>query len=325
MAVVTNAYTTSAAVGIREDLTDAIHRVDVEDTPFMSRVGTTTAKQTYHEWQTRALGALDTDNAHQEGEETDRAAATPNVRVGNLCQISEKNATVSGTLESVNKAGRDSEMALQMADRTIELRKDMEAILLSNQAMNSNATVGGKTGVRQLRGFEAWIRTNTNRGEGGADPDDPNTTPGTRATDGTQRPFTEDMLLDTLQDIYTTGGNVKFALMGPYNKRVSSTFQGRESTQITVAAKTIHQATNLYASDFGTIQLIPHRYLRSNGRSVLLIDPEMVKVAYLRRFVRFPLAKIGDAETRVILSEYTLEMCNERAHGVIADLTTSAS
>jgi hypothetical protein len=326
MATVTNVYTTGSAVGIREDLTDAIHRVDVEDTPFLSLAGTTTAKQTLHEWQTRSLGAVDTDNAKPEGQSTARAASTGNVRLSNLCQISEKNATVSGTLESVNKAGRDSEMALQMADRMIELKKDMESILVSNQAYNSNATVGGESGVRKLRGFEAWIRTNTSRGGGSAaDPADPTQTPGTTATDGDQRDFTEDLLLDNLQDIYTAGGNVKVSLMGPYQKRVASTFSGREATQVVVDARRISQATNMYASDFGTVRFVPHRYLRSSGRTVLNIDPENVKVAYLRKFVRFPLAKVGDAETRVILSEYTLEMCNEKAHGVVADLKTSAS
>lgn len=324
MAVISNTFTTGAAVGIREDLTDAIHRVDVEDTPFMSRVGTSTAKQTLHEWQTRDLSALDPDNAKPEGQQTARAASTPNVRLGNVCQISEKNATVSGTLETVNKAGRDSEMALQMADRTIELRKDMESILVSNQAYNTNATVNGETGVRQLRGFEAWIRTNTSRGANGTDPADPNQTPATQAGDGDERDFTEDLLLDNLQDIFTTGGNVKFSLMGPFAKRVASTFSGREATQVTVGTRTISQATNMYVSDFGTVQFIPHRYLRSSGRTVLNIDPEMVKVSYLRKFVRFPLAKVGDADSRVILSEYTLEMSNEKAHGVVADLKTTA-
>lgn len=322
MATITNVYTTGSAVGIREDLTDQIHRVDVEDTPFMSMVGSTKAKNTIHEWQTRALSALDTSNAKPEGQTTTRAASTNNVRVSNICQIAEKNATVSGTLEAVDKAGRNEEMALQMADRTIELRKDMEYALLSNQAYDSNATVDGESGCRTLRGFEAWIRTNASRGAGGSDPADPNVTPGTSATDGTQRPFSEQMLLDTLQECYEAGGNVSIALMGAYNKRVASDFSGRAASQVTVGKGEIRQAAGLYDSDFGVIRLMPHRYMRS--RTCLLIDPDNVKVAYLRKFVRFPLGKVGDGDTRVILSEFTLEMCNEKAHGVIADLTTAA-
>ena len=313
MAAVTNAYTTASAKGIREDLTDKIYRVDVEDTPFMSNVGTTTCKNTLHEWQTRAISALNLSNAVPEGDEVARSASTPNVRLSNVCQISRKDATVSGTLEEVDKAGRDSEMALQMADRTIELRKDMEGILISNQAFANSAT-------RNLRGFEAWLRTNTSFGATGADPADPTVTPGTTRTDGTQRAFTEVLLLDELQEVYTAGGSVSMALMGPGQKRTASSFTGRAASQVMVSKNEIRQATQLYDSDFGTVKLTPHRYIRSAGRSCLLIDPDNVKVGYLRKFVRFPLAKIGDAETRVILSEYTLEMSNEKAHGIIADL-----
>ena len=321
MAAITNVYTTASAVGVREDLTDRIHRVDVEGTPFMSSVGSTTSMNTTHEWQTRALNSVDTDNAKPEGQSTSRAASTSNVRLNNLCQISEKNATVSGTMEAVDKAGRDSEMALQMADRTIELRKDMEAILLSNQARNPSASVGGET-VRQLRGFEAWIRTNTSRGGGaGADPADPNVTPTTTATDGDQRAFTEELLLDTMEEVFNSGGNVSMALMGSFNKRVASGFTGRDASQVMVGKGEIRQAASLYDSDFGVIRLKPHRYMRS--RTCLLIDPDNVKVAYLRKFKRFPLGQVGDGETRVILSEYTLEMSNEKAHGVVADLTTT--
>lgn len=320
MSTITNVYTTGSAVGIREDLSDSIHRVDVEDTPFMSMVPTSKARNTLHEWQTRALSAVDPDNAKPEGQVTARAASTSNVRLSNLCQISEKNATVSGTMGAVDLAGRTEEMALQMADRTIELRKDMEAILLANQAYNAAATVDGET-VRQLRGFEAWIRTNSSRGANGADPADPTQTAGTTATDGTQRAFTETLLLNVLQECFEAGGNVSVALMGAFNKRVASGFSGRAASQVVVGQNTIRQAASLYDSDFGAIKLMPHRYMRS--RSCLLIDPENVAVSYLRKFVRFPLAKVGDGETRVILSEYTLEMRNEKAHGIVADLTTA--
>lgn len=322
MAAITQVFTTATANGIREDLTNLIHRVDVEDTPFQSAVGTTTATNTIHEWQTEALSAVG-QNAKPEGQVTSRSAAINTVRLSNICQIAEKNATVSGTIESVSKAGRNKEMARQLSLKTIELRKDQEYALVGNQAYATGASVDGET-VRTLRGCEAWIRTNTSRGGGaGADPADPTVTPGTTATDGDQRAFTETLLLDTLQQVFDAGGNVKMAFMGSYNKRVASTFAGRSASQIMVGKSTVHQAANRYESDFGTIEFVPHRY--SRARSCLLIDPSKVKVAYLpnRRFHRFPLGKVGDGDTNVILSEFTLEMCNEKAHGIVADLTTS--
>jgi Family of unknown function (DUF5309) len=313
MATITNAYTTASAVGIREDLTDNIFRVDVEDTPMIGMVGSGKAKAVLHEWQTRILAPVNTSNAEPEGDSQARSASTPNMRINNICQISKKDATTSGTLEAVDKAGRNTEMSLQMADRAIELRKDMEAISLSNQAYTNSSP-------RLLRGFEAWMRTNTSRGVGGVNPADPTVTPGTTATDGTLRSLTETVYLDNLQAIYAAGGRAQFSLMGPGQKRVASTFTGRATAREMVDKSAIHQATNLYASDFGTMKFVPHRYLRANGRTLFNVDPDMVKISYLRKFIRFPLAKIGDAETRVILSEYTLEMSNERAHGVVCDL-----
>lgn len=316
MATITNAFTTGSAKGIREDLTDQIHRVAVEDTPFMSMVGTSKCKNTLHEWQIEDLEAPDTANARPEGNETARAAANPTVRLSNVCQISDENATVSGTLEAVDKAGRDEEMAHQMALKTIKLRKSMEAIMLGNQAFTGS-------GTRTLRGFEAWIRSNTSRGAAGADPADPNVTPGTTATDGTQRAFTETLLKDQLQECYTAGGKVSVALMGPHAKKTASAFTGRSNAVQAFDKAGIQQAANMYYSDFGDIKLVPHRYLRSAGRTCILLDPEKVKVGYLRKFADKRLGVIGDAETNLIISEYTLEMCNEKAHGVIADLLTA--
>ena len=61
----------------------------------------------------------------------------------------------------------------------------------------------------------------------------------------------------------------------------------------------------------------------SRSRSALLVDPEYVSVAYLRAFESQDLGAIGDAETKAIYTEFGLEMKNEAANGVVADLTTS--
>ncbi len=317
MAAISNAQTTASAKGIREDLTDAIHRVDIEETPIMSIVGTNSAKNTLHEWQTRALGAVDTANAAPEGDETTRAAPTQNVRLSNVCQISKKNATVSGTMEAVDLAGRNSEMALQMADRTIELRKDMEAIMFcTNQAFANSST-------RTLRSIEAWIRTNRQAGSGGASPADPNSTAGTTATDGTQRAFTVTMVNTAMKTAFEAGARPTKLIMGAYAKTVASGFASRSGATYDVSKNQISTNVTKYETDFGVLDFIPHPYMRSSGRTVIGLDPKNVKVSYLRKFKSYPVAKIGDADTREILSEYTLEMCNEKAHFVIADLSTS--
>ena len=69
------------------------------------------------------------------------------------------------------------------------------------------------------------------------------------------------------------------------------------------------------------IEIVPSNFSRE--RSLLLVDPDFAKVSFLRSFDTVDIATIGDAQTKMVLAEYGLEMSNEAAHGVVADLTTS--
>ena len=119
--------------------------------------------------------------------------------------------------------------------------------------------------------------------------------------------------------MFTNGAEPKMAIAGPVNKGVISGFTGRSNTRQNVSADTVSASISVYASDFGELQIVPSN--RSRDRSLLLVDPEYAKVAYLRNFQTMDIAKIGDADTKMILAEYGLEMSNEAAHGIIADLT----
>jgi hypothetical protein len=52
-----------------------------------------------------------------------------------------------------------------------------------------------------------------------------------------------------------------------------------------------------------------------------VVDPEYAAVAFLRPFQTNELAKTGDSEKTQLLVEYTLEVKNQAAHGIAADLT----
>jgi hypothetical protein len=56
---------------------------------------------------------------------------------------------------------------------------------------------------------------------------------------------------------------------------------------------------------------------------VLVLQPDMWAIAFLRNMVSLELAKTGDSERRQILSEYALVARNEKASGIVADNTTS--
>src|SRR5215813_13437204 len=97
MALPTNTFASYESVGNREDLSDLIYRIDPTDTPFISGIEREKATAVNHEWQTQALAAVDTSNAVLEGDDATTDVVTPTVRLGNIAQISDKVARVSGT------------------------------------------------------------------------------------------------------------------------------------------------------------------------------------------------------------------------------------
>lgn len=323
MALVSGTVTKYGLEGIREDLSDVIYNISPEETPFMSSAGRgPKAKNTYVEWQTDSLASADGSNAHLEGDDASFAAFDPTVRVGNYTQISRKTLILSNTAEVVDKAGRRSELSYQIAKRGAELKRDMETILLSNQA----AVAGSASVARKLGSLRAWIQTNSSLGATGANSGHTSGAPTAAATDGTQRAFTEDMLKDVIQQVWTEGGTPKVLMVGPFNKTVVSGFSGqvtRNFDQSNVSPKptAIIAAADVYVSDFGTIRVIPNRFQRE--RDAWLLDFDQVSLSYLRPFKTEKLAKTGDAEKRMLINEYTLRVNQEAGLGLIADLTTS--
>jgi hypothetical protein len=308
------------ARGIREDLSDAIYNISPKDTPFMSNIKKGQATQTFFEWQTDVLATPDTANAQIDGDDvTVFQSSTATTRVGNYTQISRKTVILSGTLEAVDKAGRKSELAYQLAKRAAELKRDQESILLANQA----ATAGSATAARKTGALLAWLTTNSVHGASGVEPVYTNIPVSTR-TDGTQVSFAESMAKTAMLNAYNQGGKPEMLMVGPFNKQVASTFAGiatRTFYQSAVEETAIIGAADIYVTDFGTISIVPNRFQRA--RDAFLIDPEFAAVIFLRPYITEPLAKTGDAEKRLLIVEWGLKVHNEKAHAGIYDLTTS--
>ena len=282
-------------VGIRQDLQDAIYDISPTTTPFMSTVGRTKAKNTKHEWQTDSLSAVDMANAQVEGADAVSPTLTSTTMNANWTQISDKVVQVSTTDDVVDKAGRTTETAYQLAKASSELKRDMESILLSDQAGGA----GTSSTARTLTGLAKWITTNTVDTESGV--------------------LTEDMLKSAVLQAYNSGGEPSVLLVSPSNKQVVSTFPGIAEQRFMAPGNkpsTIIGTADIYMSDFGTMSVVPDRFL-SDGISYVL-DPAMASVAYLRPFKKTKLAKTGDSEKYMMNVEYTLVVKNEEAHAKIS-------
>ncbi len=313
MALPTNTQTTFSTNGIREDLVNVIYDVSPVETPFMSSIPKVKASGTLHEWQTDSL-ASPANNAQLEGDDAQADPATATTRLGNYTQISRKVARVSGTNRAVNSAGRSDELDYQVLKRGRELKRDIETALLANKAKNA-----GSAGVaRELAGVPAWIATNTNFGTGGADP----TGDGSNArTDGAQRAFAEADLKAVLGNIFDAGGQPDLIMVGSFNKQQMSAFSGNATRTVDAKDKRLTAAIDVYVSDFGELSVIPNRFMRA--RDALILQTDMWAFATLRDFEEVPLAKTGDSDAVMIVTEYTLEARNEASSGGVFDLTTA--
>ncbi len=314
MALETDAFTTYSAKGNREDLSDRIYMISPTDTPFMSAVRRTKATAVKHEWQTDVLAAASNANQVLEGDAATTDAATATVRLNNNCEISDKVPRVTGTQEIVNKAGRKSEMAYQVAKRAQELKRDMESSLLANKI-----TAGGSATVaRDLGGIESWINTNGSVGGGSGAL---GSLGSTARTDGTNRALTEALLKAQLKSAWDAGGDPECIMVGSFNKQVISGFTGNATRFKGAEDKTLKAAIDIYDSDFGELEIIPNRF--QVQESTLILQKDMWAVAYLRPFLLWDLAKTGDTERKQLLVEFTLESSNEAASGAVFDCSTS--
>ncbi len=284
------------------------------ETPFLSALERVSVTSTKHEWQTHALTSASSSNFVIEGDEATTDAGTATVRRFNYTGISDKVALVSGTVDVVKKAGRSSEMAFQMRNRMKEIKRDVEMAALENQA----AVAGTDTVARVVAGAQAWIKTNIDKAS------DATASTGDGSdihTDGTPRALQETFLENTLAACWDSGGNPTMGISNKFQKRKIASFSG-SATTMRDATKKVVNTVDVYVDPLGNeIKFVPCRQAPTDV--VFLFDMEHVKMGTLRDYQTSDLAKTGDSIRKQILVEWTLEMCNEKAHGAVYDLTTA--
>ena len=330
---VTQAFATYNATGNREDLSNAIYNIDPFDTPVMSAARRRNVKNRWFDWQTEFLPVVNLTNAQPEGFNlnTFQDAATPTIRQQGVAQISKRDATVSGSQEEADAAGKGSEMAHQMAIISKALKSDMESIMCSRQA-RVDETSGTAPLARMTESIPHWLGravdkngvnglTKTVATVGGAvvgcfgavgTSGLPSINTGTMTAPGTPVQITEAMVGDAMQLAYTNGASPTLLVVPPGPKRTISTFQGRSTTQVLVGKTEVVSTVDVIATDFGRIKVIPSRWIPTDVG--LLIDQDYIAVAFFRSFRQYLMARTGDAENRMIVVEWGIEMRNSLAH-----------
>ena len=321
MATPAGTYTTHTAIGVREDLHDVIFDISPMDTPLMSNISRITVEQPLHEWLTDTLAAASAVNAHIEGDDASAQVAVDAKRFSNRTQIATKVPRVSGTLRASDTAGRADQLSYEIAKRGRELKRDIESTLCGTQV----ATAGSIVSARACAGLASWCFTNhvntTGNTTGTVSAFSSGYANGTIVV-GTAAALVQADLLSAIALCWTNGGDPTMILMDAANKQIASGFSGiatqyRDNPQAGPA--TIIGAADVFVSDFGTHSLIASRFTQTD--IVYLIDPEYVQLGFLRPIQQIDLAKTGDNDRAMILAEFTLQVSNPDAHGIILGTT----
>ena len=312
-------YTSSTAIGEREDLSDVIYRVDPDETPLFSNAKKETTKGIYHEWQVQELAAAVDTNYVNEGADFSYANPAPTTRVGNYHQISVQAASVSNTMDIVDKAGRDKETAMVKVLKGLEQRRDINKSLYKNEASSSSDP-------RKAGKLITWISNVDAPGDMAAAANGN----GTAAADltGTAAALTLAKIDAAMLAAYSDGGSPNMLLMSPTNKQnFSGLSSGSVATnQITMTAPkeaAIIGSVSLYLSDFGELSVTVDRQCPNS--EMYLLDTEYLCIGHLpgRMFSVSDVAAGGDATRFGIVSEWTLIVKAPKAHAAVIGLNGS--
>ena len=295
---------------LREDLSDIIYDISPMDAWFMSHIARGTAKSTTHEWLSDTLVAVSATNAAIEGDAFSATARALPSRLKNYTQISTKMFEVTGTAQKVDNAGMKELLGYHTARAGKELKRDMEAAMLGN----SPASAGTSVSARVSGGVPNWIYT-LNHIKLLNQTTSTTTAPASgfaTATigEGSATAFTEAKMKEMAQKSWSCGGELGTYLTTATIYNTISAFTGLATRFRDVGSKQQAQiigAADVYVSAFGSHNIQLSRYILAEA--VYGLDLKTWAIDYLRPFETQEIAKIGDAERRQLVVEWTLR-CN---------------
>lgn len=323
MTVPTNLYQKASLKGNREDLLDKIYNTSPSEVPLSTAFGRTTAVTDFHEWQTDALGAASASNKMIDGDDVTLDAQVATVRIGNHLQIFNGTVGVSRRANIVKKAGRGAEMAYLKGKKMLELKRNIEAMIVSptQVAIAATTSVAGQSG-----GLGVQLVSNPLHNGAGATAAWTSGAPTTAITAGTNRTFTKALLDTACQNIYTTSGQfAEMLVVSPAHKALFSAFASVAQNRMDVKSGKNAQATvvggaDVYLSDFGGLTVVPH-YLMASSDTAYVLNSDYIDLAFLDGFKTTDLAKTGDSDKVLITADCALAVRAPTAQAKITNLT----
>ena len=320
-------FTTSTQAGQKEDLANYISNISRDMTPFLSSIGKGKAAATMHEWSTDTLAAAAL-NANVEGSSFSESDSPIVARLTNRTQIFTKGIRVSGTLESVDKAGRKSEFKYQTEKRGKEMMRDLEKTLVSKQISTASASASGavKSGARLMGAYQSFAGANISAGSAATAAAGSGMVVGLGdgsnvakdATAHTDAAFTLADINEVLRGINgETSAAPSKVMMSTANKvKFSDLMTGTTNVRRNIDDKgALRQSVDLYESDFGDVELV-HNYLMANTE-VFVYDPSLMSCNTLRPIQFSDINQDGDSLRSYMVQEVTFEAKSPTGNGLI--------
>ncbi len=309
--VVTTTYSPKYDNSLKPSVSDRIGLFSPTKTPFLAMLDNATAKQRKEEWLEDELNPPG-ENAHVEGFDVVTTEGLAPDRFDNFTQIFEKDFSVSGTAEVVDKYGRKGELARLRKLKTKELATDLEWAFL-----NGIRQAGTGSTPRKMDGAFAFVDKAT---ESYFDFE------GSFADTNT---ITEDILLDVMQGIWDVGCEADTVLAPMNQKRKISDFtdKGRLTINQNATEKKITLSVRVIETDMGTVAIVAERFIKpetDNGKEydkLLVFQKDIFERLTLRPIKEDQLAKSGDSDKRMLVTEQTLKCSTKKGVGSVEKLS----
>jgi Family of unknown function (DUF5309) len=354
--IMATSYTSSAELKIvdyggviREDVLDELFNIDPIDLPFQDAIGRETSSNAFKSWVQENLAVANPANAAVEGAAATAPTAIVQNRIGNQHQISTKTVYVTDRARQSDTIGYADQFAHELMVKTKELKRDMEANMLGQQASVAMVTTGGT-----VDGTAGSSQAGVSAGAAAMIHDDNSNGATTGAFNGTvfaavgsltaSRGLTEKLIRDLDEVIYAAGGEPSILMSTPKMIRGISEYLFTASARIATLMSDATNSTSKYGkqgttaigavkiftSDYSTLELVPNRFQQTYNNTsvncdVYLFDPKYWAVSYLQGIQAKPLARLGTAERSQISVDYTLMCLSQKASGVICAINPATA
>jgi hypothetical protein len=251
-------------------------------------------------------------NAALEGDDRPSTRFSSRNRKRNYTQIFTSSVEVSGSMQAARTIGVADEVDYQKQDRLRELLRDLENCVINGVSPGATQQ-GSATSRRTMNGIIPMIATNQFVPGSGSIP----------AGGGAGlNELDEEIINAALRTIWEqSSARIDTIVVGGAQKRRINAFIG-SSRRFQPSDVKFTDLVSAYESDFGVARIILSRWVPTD--TMLMLDSSRVQVLPLasRSFHYKPLAATGDSEVGQLIGEYTLELQNENAHGLIRGLAT---